>query len=64
MVEQQSVRVSGLSQDWAEQMSYYRLLSNERVEEADLIEALCARAVDAVLQQGGRGHLLAIQYTT
>ncbi|MBA4156094.1 MAG: hypothetical protein H0X65_01285 [Gemmatimonadetes bacterium] len=45
-------------------MSYYRLLSNERVEEADLIEALCARAVDAVLQQGGRGHLLAIQYTT
>jgi hypothetical protein len=64
MVAQQSVRVAALAQDWSEQMGYYRLLGNDRVQESDLIAALTARAVDAVACQRGPVHLLAIQDTT
>jgi hypothetical protein len=64
MVQQQSVRIAALAQDWAEQMAYYRLLRNERVEEADLIEGLCGRSRAALEMAGAPLHVLAIQDTT
>jgi Tfp pilus assembly protein PilN len=48
MVEQQRVSVAGLAGSRAEQIAYYRLLSNERVSEAALVEILAARARAAV----------------
>lgn len=64
MVEQQRVSVAGLAGSRAEQIAYYRLLSNERVSEAALVETLAARARAAVTTLPGAVHLLAIQDTT
>ena len=65
MARTQAVRVAGVSQGWAEQMAFYRLLRNERVREADLIDALRAEAKRSVESREGRArHLLLIEDTT
>lgn len=65
MTRHQSVRVAGLSQDWAEQMGFYRLLGNERVREDDLVEGLAAQCTAALATlPAEEPHLLLIEDTT
>lgn len=57
MSERQSVIVSQLSQDWAEQMSFYRFLRNPRVSETK-ISALLGQKCGSL--SAGRSHVLCI----
>lgn len=64
MAQQQSACVRRIAGERAEQVGYYRLLGNARVEEGDLIQGLCARARTALATLPADVHLLAIQDTT
>ncbi|WP_448603287.1 hypothetical protein, partial [Thermoleptolyngbya sp.] len=40
--EHQSVNIRHISQDWAEQMGYYRFLGNEQVSVSELVRSLAS----------------------
>ena len=64
LAQHQSVSVAGVAEDRAEQVGFYRLLSNPRVTEARLIEGLAQGALAALERSPDEVHLLAIQDTT
>lgn len=67
VAKHQKVSIAGVAQDWAEQMAFYRLLSNARVGVEALAEGLCAqmpREVREAEPATEPPHLLVIQDTT
>ncbi len=64
LVQTQSACVLQAAHDRAEQVAFYRMLSNPRVQEALLVKGLCAQARIALAVLPADVHLLAIQDTT
>lgn len=60
MCERQSVSIRHLSQDWAEQIGYYRFLSNERVSVSELSQSLRGQCQ----QQVSERHVLSVSDTS
>ena len=64
MAQTQSACVLLAAHDRAEQVAFYRMLGNPRVQETLLMEGLCAHAQTALSVLPADVHLLAIQDTT